>query len=406
MIEARVLFVDDDPNVLSSLRRTLHPMRNEWTMRFANGGAEAMEMLSEEKFDVVVSDMRMPEINGAQLLARVKTRYPELARVILSGHSERELAIQTVNVAHQFINKPCELEELTSVIRKTVALRRLLARKEICELANGVVRMPSLPRHYLAITKELNSEYPSVDTVVQIVEDDPAMTITVLRLVNSGFFGLGSRINSVTEAIGLLGLDLLRSLALATGIFGECEDTQTFSVEQFALRGVRVGSLARQMATNASADKHTREEVFVSGMLCDIGLLMLNTTIPDKYATVRAQAAQTGEPLEKIEKQILGATHAELGAYLMGLWGFEDDIVEAIAFHHHPADAPKSVHLKPLALVHIADSLIAPNSCNPEPVISDTAYLTSLGLADHLSMWQKLAESLNSTGHDAANSMG
>jgi DNA-binding NtrC family response regulator len=174
MTQASILFVDDDPNVLSSLRRMLHPMRGEWTMRFAGSGAEAIEILAKESFDVVVSDMRMPEMNGAQLLAKIKLGHPDLARVILSGHSERELAMQTVNVAHQFLNKPCDLEELTSVIGKTIQLRRLLHKKELCELANSVVRMPSLPQHYVAITKELNSENPSVDQVARIVEDDPA----------------------------------------------------------------------------------------------------------------------------------------------------------------------------------------------------------------------------------------
>ena len=266
--------------------------------------------------------------------------------------------------------------------------------------------MPSLPTNYLAITRELNSDEPSVDNVAQIVEDDPAMTITVLRLVNSGFFGRSSRINSVKEAIGMLGLDLLRSLALASGIFSKYESTPTFSIEQFAFRSVRVGSLAKQLATGSKADKHTLEKVFISGMLCDIGLLMLNTTISDKYNTIRAQAAQTGERIMTVEKQVLGATHAELGAYLMGLWGFDDDIVEAIAFHHHPEEATASIALQPLVFVHAADSLIPPNNCNPEPSIINTDYLTSLGLLNHLSEWQTLAESLNTDGNDAAHSMG
>ncbi|HNX05477.1 MAG TPA: HDOD domain-containing protein, partial [Opitutales bacterium] len=259
-----VLFVDDDPGVLSSLRRMLHPLRGSWNMRFAASGAEALEILAKEDFDVIISDMRMPEMNGAQLLARVKIRHPRVARIILSGHSERELAIQTINVAHQFLNKPSELDELTAVIRRAIALRQLLSRREICELANGIVHMPSLPQHYVAINEELRREEPSVDRVAAIVEDDPAMTVTVLRLVNSGFFGLGSRINSVKEAIGLLGLELLRNLALATGIFSKYESTPGFSIEDFSTRSIRVASLARQMAAQSHVGKSMTEEVFVS----------------------------------------------------------------------------------------------------------------------------------------------
>ena len=406
MIEASILFVDDDPNVISGLRRMLYPMRNQWKMSFAGSGAEAIKILSEGNFDVIVSDMRMPEINGAQLLAKVKNSHPDLARVILSGHSERELALQTVNVAHQFLNKPCSLEELTTVIRKTITLRRLLSRKEICELANGIVRMPSMPQSYVAITRELNSDSPAVEKVAKIVESDPSMTITVLRLVNSGFFGMADRINSVSEAIGLLGLELLRTLALVTGIFSKYESNRRFSIEQFSLRAIRVASLARQMAMTGKFEKKTVDQVFLSGMLCDIGLLMLNTTTEDNYDIVRALAEEIGERITVVEKRILGATHAELGAYLIGLWGFDDAIVEAIAYHHHPENAPPSIHLQPLALVHVADALIPPNSCNPQPAIINPDFLSSINVLDHLSEWKSMTESLTVTANDAKGIMG
>jgi CheY-like chemotaxis protein len=75
MTEASILFVDDDASVLSSMRRMLHPMRSQWRMAFATSGDEAMEMLSMNAYDVVVSDMRMPGMNGAQLLTRVRARH-------------------------------------------------------------------------------------------------------------------------------------------------------------------------------------------------------------------------------------------------------------------------------------------------------------------------------------------
>jgi len=245
-----------------------------------------------------------------------------------------------------------------------------------------------------------------VDDVAEVVEADPALTITVLRLVNSGFFGMASRINSVSEAIGLLGLELLRTLALATGIFSKYESTPSFSIEQFALRSVRVASLARQMAMTS---KHTRkiiDPVFLSGMLCDIGLLMLNTTFAEKYNIVRERSEDTGERITTVEKQVLGATHAELGAYLIGLWGFDDAIVEAIAFHHHPELAPPSIHLQPLAFVHVADSLVPPGRCNPQPAIINPDFLASVGVLDHLSEWKNLTESFNAATNDAKSVMG
>lgn len=398
MNKAGIIFVDDDQGVLSSLRRMLHPMRSEWDMKFATSGAAALEMMTKEHFDVIVSDMRMPEMNGAQLLARVKARYPEMARLILSGHSERELAIQTINVAHQFLNKPCEMEELSAVIRETIDLRRLLNRKELCEIASNIVHLPSLPSHYTGITKELHSDNPSIENVADIIEEDPAMTVTVLRLVNSGFFGLASRINTVREAVGMLGLELLRNLMLATSIFSKYNSTTEFSIEDFSARAIKVGALSRKMACKANIGRIACEEAFIAALLCDVGLLVLRTTMMEKYRKIIAYASENNTSLIDSEFAVLGASHAELGAYMMGLWGFQDDIVEAVAWHHHPEKATKSRDPRPLAIVHVADALVKPSRCNPEQRCINEDFLASCSLSDYLPEWREMATNINDCG--------
>lgn len=372
----------------------MHPMRVQWKMRFAPGGHEALEIMAKEHVDVVVSDMRMPEMNGAQLLAKIKAQYPGAARIILSGHSERKMAIQAINVAHQYLNKPCPFEELSHVIHKTIDLRRLLTRPRLCELANGVVRMPSLPSHYVAITDELASDEPSIEKVAHIVEQDPAMTITVLRLVNSGFFGLPSRINTVIEAIGMLGMDLLRNLTLATGLFSKYESSRGFSIERFTHRALAVGTLARKMAASAGAPRMIVEECFVAGMLSDVGQLMLNTTLGEAYCKLLERSVEEKVCIAKLELETLGASHSEIGAYLMGLWGFDDGITEAVAYHHHPEDSVQSATPQPLAFVHAADALIPPCQCQMRvcEIQLNVAYLDSVGLSNYLSEWRELSK--------------
>ncbi len=393
MTEAGILFVDDDLGVLSSMRRMMHPLRLRWSQYFAPGGQEALEILSREKIDVVVSDMRMPVMNGAQLLAKVKIRHPNVARIILSGHSERRMAVQAINVAHQYLNKPCTLEELSRVLEKTISLRRLLGRRELCEMANGVMRMPSLPTHYVAITKELSSEEPSVEKVASIIEADPAMTITVLRLVNSGFFGLPSRIHTVLEATGMLGLELLRNLTLASGLFSKYEGGTSFSIERFSRRAIAVGSLARRLAAESAAPKAIVEECFISGMMCDLGMLILSTNMSDTYSRILGDHLQSGHSLDKLESMAIGASHAEIGAYLMGLWGFSDGITEAVAYHHKPSASLPPLGMSTLAFVHAADCLLdADRACvrAPEP---DEDYLRACGLAGRVSQWRQMIQS-------------
>src|ERR1700751_643330 len=104
----RVLFVDDEAMVLSGLQRSLRPMRNEWEMAFVNSGAEALQLMEHEPFDIIVTDMRMPVMNGAQLLEEVKRRFPQCFRIILSGQADQETIMRAVDPTHQYLSKPCD----------------------------------------------------------------------------------------------------------------------------------------------------------------------------------------------------------------------------------------------------------------------------------------------------------
>ena len=96
IIKKRILFVDDEPMVLKGLQRTLRKMRSEWDMVFTASGKEALDLLDQQAIDVIVSDLKMPEMDGMQLLTEVKTRFPHVVRIILSGHLEHEMTLQMV----------------------------------------------------------------------------------------------------------------------------------------------------------------------------------------------------------------------------------------------------------------------------------------------------------------------
>ena len=115
----RILFVDDDVNVLNAMRRTLRSMRAEWDTVFATDGPQALEMLAQVPADVVVSDMHMPGMDGWQLLAEIRVRYPQTVRFLLSGHADPASIMRSVGTAHQYLSKPCENEELKAAISQT-----------------------------------------------------------------------------------------------------------------------------------------------------------------------------------------------------------------------------------------------------------------------------------------------
>jgi DNA-binding NtrC family response regulator len=119
----RILFVDDDQDILAGLRNRLRAQRSRWDMVFVQSGYEALEELELASFDVVVSDMRMPLMDGAELLAQVKDRHPDVARIVLSGDAERDAVQRALPIVHQFLTKPCDGNVLRAAIEQVLANR-------------------------------------------------------------------------------------------------------------------------------------------------------------------------------------------------------------------------------------------------------------------------------------------
>ena len=226
----RILFVDDEPLMLQGLQRMLHGMRNEWDMRFAKSGAEALQMMAASPADVVVSDTRMPVMNGAALLNEVMRSYPKTVRFILSGYADMEMVMQCVGGTHQFLSKPCDSETLRSAVRRAVEMDPLLNNDKVKTLVSQMTKVPSLPSLYFEILKELRSEESSLSKVGEIIAQDPAMTAKMLQLVNSAFFGVRRQLNDPLEAVMHLGLETIKSLVLSIPAWREAYTSEKANI--------------------------------------------------------------------------------------------------------------------------------------------------------------------------------
>jgi len=180
----QILFVDDEPMLLSGLKRSLHAMRQEWEMTFVSGGQEALQAMAEHPYDIIVTDMQMPVMNGAQLLEEVKNKYPQCLRFVLSGQANRDTILKTVNPAHQFLSKPCDSAELKRRLTRALAIRNLLQNEELRELVSKLESLPTLPTLYADLIHELDKDEPSVARIGQLVSEDMALTAKILQLVN------------------------------------------------------------------------------------------------------------------------------------------------------------------------------------------------------------------------------
>lgn len=394
----RVLFVDDDPLVLQGLRRLLRTTRTDWSHDYATSGVEALELLEQEPFDVIVTDMRMPGMDGAELLTEVMRRHPQIVRIVLSGQAEQATILRSIGSTHQYLWKPCDAETLNQTLARARSLRDLLASDRLKRLVSQLDTLPSPPDLYFAVLEECRSPHGSITRIADVVAQDVAMTAKILHLMNSAFFGRRRRVSSPLQAVQLLGLNTVKALVLSTHVFTQFRGSkpdQRF-IERLQAHSVRASACARLIAASERCDEQVVDDACVGALLHDTGELVLAANVPDEHARARAWAREHGATMQEGEIEMLGASHAAVGAYLLGLWALPDRVVEAVAYHDAPArcDIPL---FSPLTIVHVADAL-ARDPDDADECLVDAGYLERLGLADRLPAWRaRCAEVLTAT---------
>jgi len=390
----RILFVDDELLVLEGLARMLRPKRNDWEMVFVDNGARALQLMAEAPFDVVISDMRMPGMNGAELLAQVLKRWPQTIRLVLSGHADQDLVLKCVGSTHQFLSKPCKPEELKAAIVRASELERSLHDRTLRELVSKMDRLPSMPALYVELIEMLRNPQIGLDEVGAVVAKDMAMTAKILKLVNSAYFGLGRQISSAVEAVSYLGLETIKSLVLCVHAFSQFSTAPagTSFMDELWAHSQTTAGLAKEIARRENTGAKIEEEAFVAGLLHDTGKLVLASNFPAGYKQVLSAGGMGSPAVLSAEEDTFGANHAEVGAYLFGLWGLPTPVIEAVALHHHPR---KSTHLafSPLTAVHSANALAnaRSNAETDDAEFWDLEYLRELGLHERLGGWRALA---------------
>ena len=395
-LKKRILFVDDETMLLDLYKLVFEHEADQWSINFAPGGKEALELMDEEPVDVLVSDMRMPGMSGAELVQETMKRHPKTSRLIMSGYADSEQIAQCLGATHQFIAKPFELSVLRGTIGRVCALDAWLMDDTLRTLVAQMRSLPSLPSLYFRIMDALGSPDSSIEQIGGIIASDPSMTAKILQLVNSAFFGIARRISNPVEAVQFLGVGRVRSLVLSLHVFS-CFDQvnlRNFSIDRVWKHSMSTGLVAQKIARLQKMDRAFMDETYVAGMLHDIGKVMLASSLPELYGKAVALATEQKIPLVEAERETFGITHAQVGAYLLGLWGLPITIVEAVAFHHDPQEgAMKS--FSPLTAVHVASALerqLSDPQAEAEGTAIDLEYLAELGLDDRLDDWREAAE--------------
>ncbi len=393
----RILLTDRDHELALSLAFACTRRRLDWEVSVAPSGDEALDRLPQMRFDAIIADTSVPG-GGIELLQAVAERHPQIARIILSDQPNDELMLKALGVAHQYLAKPCALQELIATVARLGTLDHFFTKDPLRRVANRIRQLPSPPTVCFRLTKELARPEATTESVGAVIAQDANLTARLLQLANSAFFKPDRPVVKVSEAVQVLGFNLVKSLALSLGLATTLEAAPIgeLSPERLYRHSLGTGLLAQTIARDQGADPAAIDAAFTAGVLHDTGKLIFASALPELYTKAVRLAADELIPQWEAEDNIIGAGHAEIGAYLLGLWGLPAPIVEAVAWHHEPRrHDPNGSNV--LAAIHVADFLESrrlPASHRHLVVKIDEPYVGSLGLNGRIEEWAEMAGNL------------
>ena len=387
----QILFVDDEKKVLDGLRRPLRSMRKKWDMHFATSGRQGLEILAEKEMDLVVSDMYMPEMDGAEFLRLVRERYPHTIRTILSGHSDKSLILKTLKPAHKFLHKPCSPETLIAWVNNILFFRKILPNTELQERFNGIGALPSQPLFFALLFEAIANANPQ--EVGEIIPYDVNMAANLLKVTLNTFFVKTTGLPSLSDSAKMIGMDLLYEIVSSRDVFAEYNDAQfeNFSMDNLWRHCQRTAGYAATIASLENPDPSFVNTCYLAGLFHDLGKYLLITAYPDGYTAILRNFSKQDKSLWSIEMSAMGCCHGMAGAYLLGIWGMPMDIIEAVAFHERPS-AMKKFEISPLCIVHVANVLdhIFLRFTKNDPIRKlDLGFLQKTISKEKLHVWQK-----------------
>ena len=390
-----ILFVDEEKFVQKALQRSFRKLRNEWDMRFVTSPMEAVKALVNKPADVLVTETVFSGQSGLDLLKVVREKCPHIVRIILSGYSDRDVILKSVDLAHQYLAKPCENEDLRDTISRAFMMKDLLDQGALKKAISNIDALPSLPSLYMELVQTLESEDGTIQKVGEIISKDISLTAKVLKLVNSSFFSIPQRVLHPAKAASLLGMDLIKAIVLTSGTFDQFNQFKFkgFSINQLWDHATLTASHAKCIAQEAGLDREMVDTAFMAGMLHDIGKLLVATHLSDNFTQILDAMQTRGIPMIQAEKEILGTSHAAVGAYLLGLWGLPEPIIAATAFHHTP-ECKNGKRPNVQLIIHVASAFSYSDMgtlLGDAPLDQmDYTFLEQSGCLDQLSAWRRV----------------
>lgn len=392
-----ILFVDDQPNILTAYKLLSHKDKSDRTYYFATDGAEAIEILWNNRIDVLITDYNMPILDGLKLTEYVEAHFPATVRVIVSGCLDYELFVDTMKHAHRFMSKPASLKELVGLLEGVSFIHSIINDKSIEKELLKITILPTLPDVYTKVCNAMEDEENySLKKVGEIVSEDIGMSSNILKFINSTYFSFDDSVTRIDQAVSLLGGDIIKMLILRETISRFVSSNEKEFVERIFTHSSIVAKLVREIMIYEKSTKEETNLAYTIAFLHDIGRLILFHSFKEKYSAVEKELYEKKGYIEEVETSHIGICHSKIAAYLFSLWGLPITIISPI-LNHHRINILDGNNPLILAALHVADNLeymhlgsdlqIKQNRINKK-------LIHSLGFDEHLSQWEEIAKEL------------
>jgi HD-like signal output (HDOD) protein/ActR/RegA family two-component response regulator len=372
-----VLFVDDERAACEMFQEFSHGLQDHYEVITATSGEEAAKLLHSRKFDAVVTDLTMPNMDGLRFLGHVVQHQPDCARIIISGYADRLKVARCLFVGHRYFSKPCNPIALAELLIRLASFREIISNHKVRRIIGGIGALPGPPETFLKIEKVLQSPVASMQDVGEVVEQDVAVAAKLLQIVNSAQFGIRHKVVSITEAVQLVGIEAVRGLVLGLQAFASYREQPGKKPPPAELwdHSLRTALIARRICRAQGFSLPTADRAFLAGLLHDVGRIVIDANAPEERVEVNQFAEQFGLSIAEAEKRHFGATHAEVGGYLLALWGIDDEVVRIV---QHQEDLLKfdGADKRAIAALHVAHFA---EMDNPQAYPLDVNALTELG---------------------------
>lgn len=380
-----LLFVDDEPLMRDLYASLADELGRDFQVTTVPCGTEALKFLQDRSVDIVFSDLDMPEMHGSDFLTTVERLYPETIRVVISGRADQLAVARCLMYGHRYFQKPLKTKQLVSLVSRITRLRTIIRSEKVKGIVGRSTLIPSPPETYLRLTELLQNTQVPIEDIAQVVRSDPGLTAKLLQVVNSASFGYG-HLATVEDALQMAGVEIVRALMLGLQArsFAQkhLKSRQLFS--DLWAHSIDTATRCREVARIEGLDSAAQATCFTVGLLHDIGKLILAAHNEKEYSALVASALREKVPIYKKELEVYQATHADIGAYLLGVWGLPDEIIHAVERHHN---ATREIETKftPLLCVHVVQNLLPFSGRIPD---LDKDFLAQRGFSARLNSWQ------------------